>query len=77
MKAMTNIFRKPMLSIALMFFLGFSIIPLAMNGQGSLEDDSSIVCHCNFWGRCKASGSRANCAVGNPNVNCQDYNGNC
>ncbi len=38
-----------------------------------------IKCFCNFWGNCKASGSRSLCAQSEEggNVNCRLYNGNC
>jgi len=62
--------------LSFMFAIGFLAAPLYSNGQGTIGD-GGVVCHCNFWGKCKASGSRNVCAKGNPNVNCQDYNGNC
>ncbi len=45
----------------------------------SYDNQVQIICHCTFWGKCKASGSGNNCAQSEAggNINCQDYNGNC
>ena len=46
---------------------------------GTISDGETIICKCNFWKKCKASGSRAACAQSTEggNVQCSNYNGNC
>ncbi len=41
--------------------------------------EERVVCNCNFWGNCRASGSRALCAQSEEggNIKCSSYNSNC
>ncbi len=76
MKNLIDKYKKPLYVLLFTFSIGLLAAPFTSNGQETIGDDV-IVCHCNFWGKCKASGSRNRCAIGTPNVNCQNYNGNC
>lgn len=82
--------RKFLYSIGIASFLAMLIFTIASSlsnpfsgmseealAQGSsLATTGEIVCHCTWFGKCKASGGGNNCASGD-NINCQDWNGNC
>ena len=60
-----------------MFFNTTSVDAEELTTIGGEND--KVLCNCNFWGNCKASGSRALCAQSEAggNVNCRTYNSNC